>query len=92
VTIYALRDHYPISKIADLFGAYRLQIRSSSEATLRTNASTIANSYKWLERVPKKKRITASADGEVDRNSPQKCESFRERQKSPADVRFGFKS
>ncbi|KAJ9126095.1 hypothetical protein QFC24_002367 [Naganishia onofrii] len=84
VTIYALRDHYPISKIADLFGAYRLQIRSSSDATLRTNASTIANSYKWLERVPKKKRITASADGEVDRNSPQKSK----RSKKDADGDF----
>lgn len=72
VAIYALRDYYPISKIADLFGAYRLQIRSSNESILRSNASTIMNSYKWLERVPKKPRRTHPED-EVERNSPQKC-------------------
>lgn len=69
---YVLRDYYNTSQIASLYGQYRQHMRSTNERGVRGDPPTIIDSYKWLERVPKKKRNARPLDEPMTNGSPSK--------------------
>lgn len=59
---YVLSEYYLPSQIAQLYGQYRMHMRSTNEKGVRADAATIADSYKWIERVPRRKRVIRPAE------------------------------
>lgn len=72
---YVLRDYYNTGQIASLYGQYRQHMRSTNERGVRSDPPTITDSYKWLERVPKKKRNVRPLDEPMTNGSPSKGKS-----------------
>lgn len=81
---YALSEYYQTNQIAQLYGQYRLHMRSTNERGVRTDAATIADSYRWIERVPKRKRVVRPAEEPNGTASPTRGELRR----APCKVRI----
>lgn len=69
---YVLRDYYSPAHIASLYGQYRQHMLSTNEKGVRIDPATISDSYRWLERVPKKKRNARPLDEPIINGSPNK--------------------
>jgi hypothetical protein len=74
---YALSEFYVTSQIAALYGQYRMHMRSTYEKGVRTDAASVADSYRWLERVPKKKRNVRPVEEPIATASPNRGKSGR---------------